>query len=513
MHLLFYVLVEVVARMRRMRSILWVTLCLALSLVALTVWVAASYPDHLRVLPGQDHRLEVGIPYTFEVGVLPEGMSATVHRSSIQFHSSVLGKANVTLRLLGLIPVRTVVVEVVPLVHVIPGGQAIGVMMSTNGLAVSFTTPVVDLAGAEHYPARDAGLEPGDVVMRAAGQPVRSHTQLGLLIQRYGRLREPLPLEISRNGKRVETRVLPVPTRREGSEPRYIIGIHFEAPAAGVGTLTFIEPTTRKYGALGHMITSGQNRPAEARDGRIVKAMISSIRPGVRGQPGEKLGVFQDDRDFVGTVEKNTKFGIFGRFVSSLPTSPYYQEPVPVALASQVKPGPAEILTVLKGEDVERFQIEIVKVDKQSRPDGRGLVIRMTDPELLSASGGIVQGMSGSPILQNGRLVGAVTHVFVNDPLRGYGILAEWMLYEAGIKPSRLPVPTRVGLGERRIGAPPQNGGWHRKRMRATRKVLAALVEKLSDVPIQSWANSRESGWTSFGGEVAAASGTIGNSS
>jgi len=165
--------------------------------------------------------------------------------------------------------------------------------------------------------------------------------------------------------------------------------------------------------------------------GRIVKADIQGIKPGKKGEPGEKIGIFNGD-ELRGNIEINSHFGIFGRLNKPL-DNPYYKNGIPIALSNQIKEGPAEIITVISGDKLEKFDIRILRVLPQHQPTGKGLVIQITDPRLLKATGGIIQGMSGSPIIQEGKLVGAVTHVFVNDPTKGYGCLAEWMLLEAGI--------------------------------------------------------------------------------
>ena len=144
------------------------------------------------------------------------------------------------------------------------------------------------------------------------------------------------------------------------------------------------------------------------------------------------MGTFSGLGDVLGDIRRNTECGIYG--VASVPfTNPIYPDPIPVASVSDVKEGPAKMLTVVSGSTIEEFDVYIEKIQRQSKPDTKGLVIRTTDPQLLSRTGGIVQGMSGSPIVQDGKLVGAVTHVLVSDPARGYGVLAEWMLLQARI--------------------------------------------------------------------------------
>jgi len=391
-------------------------------------------PVHMRLLPGQEQFLQV-LPL-FTVKDLT-GSDAILMRTSegISLSSQQLGRVDLELRFMDLIPLRQMVVDVVPQIYVRPGGQAVGILLTTRGLIVSRTFPVLGVDGKEYHPARDAGVLPGDIIEEIAGEPVRSIQHAAALVDKLGQSKRDIILTVRREGKRLPVQIRPAAVDSSGarsSPPRYMLGIVLEEPTAGVGTLTFYHPASGRYGALGHLITTPASSPAFVDDGRIVRAQIAEIRRGLRGSPGEKRGTFRGERDAIGTIEKNTKFGIFGRLTADVLPSQWDRD-VPVALAADVKLGPAEILTVVEGEQVESFAVEIIKVNAQSRPDDKGIVLKVIDQRLLNRTGGIIQGMSGSPILQNGALVGAVTHVFVNDPQRGYGIFAEWMLHEAGL--------------------------------------------------------------------------------
>jgi stage IV sporulation protein B len=177
--------------------------------------------------------------------------------------------------------------------------------------------------------------------------------------------------------------------------------------------------------------------PIPIGDGTIVHSNVTSISKSQNGEPGEKRASFTNDSKVLGNIVKNTPFGIFGK-MNAAPEHGLHKEAIPVAFAEEVKEGPAYIYTVVSGQKVEKFDIEVVHVTKQDFPATKGMVIKITDPRLLEKTGGIVQGMSGSPIIQNGKVIGAVTHVFVNDPTSGYGCFIEWMLQDAGIvlKPS-----------------------------------------------------------------------------
>ena len=194
---------------------------------------------------------------------------------------------------------------------------------------------------------------------------------------------------------------------------------------AGIGTVTYYDPETGSYGALGHGVSSlDGTQLLMMQSGYLVRSSVAEIRAGTRGTPGELHGLF-DVTDTVGTVDKNTSCGIFGTM-----THPRQGQTVETAPAEMVVTGPAEILSNVDGDQVQRFSIRIDRVDTDAK-NGRNLLITVTDEALLAKTGGIVQGMSGSPILQNGKLVGAVTHVLVNSPAQGYGILIDSMLQAA----------------------------------------------------------------------------------
>ncbi|TDA69993.1 MAG: SpoIVB peptidase [Clostridia bacterium] len=358
------------------------------------------------------------------------------------------GRASLQLYLFGLLPVKTVQVDVLPPVEVVPGGHSIGVLLENQGVTVVGYAPILEPGGKEAYPARDAGVLLGDVLLAVNGREVRSDEETAGLIDRAGAGGRPVELKVRRGRQVLQLSVPPAKCAQTG---RFRIGMYIRDSAAGVGTLTFYDPRRQAYAALGHAVTDSLSQDqAQVEGGRIVQASVEGIQPGHRGQPGEKIGFFAGGK-YWGTIDRNTPFGIFGRLTTSLPPA-VYNHPVPVAMDYQVHTGPAQILTVVTGTAVEAFDITIDAVISEEKERGRGLVIRITDPRLLVVTGGIVQGMSGSPILQEGRLVGAVTHVFVNDPTRGYGVLAQWMLLETDLFGVKVPdlgcLPVRPGEAE-----------------------------------------------------------------
>ncbi|WP_243131666.1 SpoIVB peptidase [Desulfallas thermosapovorans] len=338
------------------------------------------------------------------------------------------GQMEMQMKLFGLLPIHRMVVNVVDPPHVIPGGQSIGVLLHTEGVMV-VGEAAVEKDGQTYYPARAAGISVGDLILQINGAKITSENQLQELVDKYGKQGKKISLLVKQGNKNRLARIEPILCDKTG---RYRIGLFIKNSTAGVGTLTFYEPRTKTYGALGHMITDFESgHRLNPVNGKIVEAAVKGLHPGKKGAPGEKLGVFKGSSDIIGDIEKNTTCGIFGKLQKGI-RNPYYNQPVPVAMKYQIKKGPAEILTVLDENKIERFNIEIEDIlpaDNQ----GKGMVIKVIDKRLLDRTGGIIQGMSGSPIIQNGRLVGAVTHVFINDPAKGYGVLAENMLKEANL--------------------------------------------------------------------------------
>lgn len=394
-------------------------------------------PPHMRIIEGETANLNVAFPWTMTVSQ-EQAVRISSPRAGFSRPVSLepvsLGKATLEFRLLGLIPVRTVQVDVLPPLKLVPGGHSIGVVLHSQGVIIVGHSPVTGLDGHSRSPAKEAGIAIGDIILSINGIPVQSDSQVAEVIDASGRENKPVDLLIKRGATNLELSLRPVFCQ---DTRRYRIGLFVRDSAAGVGTLTFYEPQTNTYGALGHIITdSDTNQPIDCQQGKIVLATVSGIQHGRRGQPGEKIGVFIEEDQVLGNIEKNTPFGIYGQ-LSAYPPQQIHGDGIPVASMSQVQLGAAELLTVVDGQKIERFAIEVQKVNLQEIPEGKGLVIKVTDPRLIERTGGIVQGMSGSPILQNGKIIGAVTHVFVHDPTRGYGCFVDWMLMESGLIPRR----------------------------------------------------------------------------
>lgn len=309
-----------------------------------------------------------------------------------------------------------------------PGGQAIGILLRTDGILVIGYSPV-QVNQEEVYPAKEVGIQAGDMILRVNETQIIHDDELARLVDQLGKQGKEITLKIQRQNRTFNKTITPIYCEDTNT---YRIGLFVRDNAGGVGTLTFVDPTTMQYGALGHMITNSETqRKLSILNGKLVAADIQGIKKGTVGTPGEKIGRFVSN-DALGTISKNTSAGIFGTLSNrKILTESIAQQPIPIATSNEIMLGSATIYTALDGSEVNEFAIEIEKIIPSGR-DGKNLVIRVTDSELLSRTGGIVQGMSGSPIIQDGKLIGAVTHVLVNDPSRGYGIFIENMLEAAG---------------------------------------------------------------------------------
>lgn len=416
---------------------LFLVVCTLMLVISPPFQQYASLPNELRLFEGMSSNIQITLPTMGTVTTSnPEIVSihpkhlGTEGEPQIDIHGQASGTAELKLHV-GNVPIKKVKVDVLPSLKVIPGGQSIGVKLNSQGVLV-VGHHFIQTDEGKISPGEKANLRVGDLILSINGQEIKNLDQIEEMVHQAGEKGEKLHLEILRNKEKFSLEIEPV---WDNKDKKYRLGIYIRNSAAGVGTLTFYEPESGSYGALGHVISDvDTKKPILVGDGEIVYSSVSSIRKGEQGDPGEKFTHFLDEQNVIGNIVKNTPFGIFGKIKGKLVSNGIIDEPIPVALTEEVEKGPAYILTVVEDQKIEKFDIEIVDVVPQKFPATKGLVIKVTDPVLIEKTGGIVQGMSGSPIIQNGKLVGAVTHVFVNDPTSGYGCYIEWMLRDAGLE-------------------------------------------------------------------------------
>ncbi|MDR1117573.1 MAG: SpoIVB peptidase [Oscillospiraceae bacterium] len=299
----------------------------------------------------------------------------------------------------------------------IPLGYTAGIKMFADGVLVVGISQESSMT--QKNPAKAAGLEPGDVITEINSVKITSTEELKNEVQKGGKLR----ISLLRNGTVKDVELTPVAADENGALK---IGAWVRDSMAGIGTLTFYDPQSGVFGALGHGINDIDTAALmPLSTGALVPSSIASVRKGEAGSPGELKGSFDVNGEY-GALYANTEHGVFGKMqMSDIKTS---VEPLPAASKNEIKLGKAAILSNVDGKNIEEFEIEITKIYLDGGKAPRDMSIEITDERLIEKTGGIVQGMSGSPIIQNGRIIGAVTHVLINQPRKGYAIFIENML-------------------------------------------------------------------------------------
>ena len=300
--------------------------------------------------------------------------------------------------------------------YVYLGGMTAGFRIDNRGATVIGLNDVISANGL-FSPAKDAGIRAGDVIMTLDGKEVNSAADIGMILSGYDG--NGLTATVERDGEILIKILYPA----EDVSGKYRMGMFIRDDISGIGTITYIKED-ETFGALGHPIAEGESqRITKINSGAVYGCNVIGVNKGQRGKAGEIRGYFIED-EVIGTIEKNLPAGIFGRI-----TDKKFTDGLKKLSIGEAKPGKAFIYSTVEGTRPKEYEITIVKAERSS-PENKDIVVRITDEKLIGKTGGILQGMSGSPIVQNGKLVGAVTHVFLNDPTRGFGISIDKMLKE-----------------------------------------------------------------------------------
>lgn len=380
---------------------------LIFGLLVCVIHAQATLPDSYNVTVGE----EINLSFLGD----NKSQQVILQNSTEQVGSSY----NLDLSLLGAIPVKQVEVNVVERKMLYVGGSPFGITMYTDGLMVVGMSQIAT-EGLRINPAREAGVVIGDMIMEINGEKLTSNRQLGQVVE--ASKGEAVNLLIQRDGEELEIDVVPV---QSVGDKEYRIGIWVRDSSAGIGTMTYYDQNSHVFGGLGHPvcdIDTGALMPLDF--GQAISAYIVGATKGEKGSPGELKGKF-DTSVILGELTHNTSTGVYGEMPHS--NLPLGQE-LPIGFAHEIVEGECTIFATVYGDIPREYSAVIEKVYPNTGVQTQNMVVRITDPALLEITGGIVQGMSGAPIVQDGRLIGAVTHVFVNDPSRGYGIFIENML-------------------------------------------------------------------------------------
>lgn len=339
---------------------------------------------------------------------------------SSNLNKSKVGNNKVELKLFNSIAVKDINVSVIPTTTVIPVGKAIGMKLYTKGVLVVGMSEIENEERIKEKPYENSGIEEGDSIIAINNEEINTTDEL---IQQVNNSNgESLKIKYVKDDKILETSIVPVKTKED-----YKIGLWVRDAAAGIGTLTFYEPSTNMFMSLGHgIIDIDTEEIVDISRGELVTANILSIIKGEKNKPGEIKGSITKGVA-IGDIYKNTKMGVYGNVKNRQYIDTTYNE-MEVAERSEIKTGKATILCQLDSGAPQEYQIEIERIYLNNNTDNKSMLIKITDEELLNKTGGIIQGMSGAPIMQNGKFIGAVTNVLVKDPTKGYAIFGDLLI-------------------------------------------------------------------------------------
>lgn len=380
-------------------------------------YVEDSIPDYLMTYVGEKQEIE--LPSIFNTEATVTALNVTNHSHGFSMLSQKTGEYQVPVRLFGIVPVKKVDVKVIQKMKIAPSGEPIGIYVETNGLLVLDTAEIEGRDGLTYAPGENV-LRAGDYILKWNNQSVATIRELNKEIQKSKDKKT--TVLIRRNKEKLEVALRPVLAQ----DRTYKIGTWVREDTQGIGTLTYVTEEG-KFGTLGHGITDVDTGTLlNLQGGELFQTKILDIIRGTEGEPGELQGyINMVATNEIGRITRNTNIGVFGTMEDGR-AAEYAGEYMPVGMKQDIRKGRAYVYVNLEGE-AKRYEIEIEEIDINSK-DNKSMEIHVTDPALLRLTGGIVQGMSGSPIIQNGKIVGAITHVLVDDPTRGYGVFIETML-------------------------------------------------------------------------------------
>ncbi len=431
------------------RSFLYLVLTAAVAALIVTVYLTYwdKIPSTIKIRAGVEQELDFRVPVSGKIyrvreedsapvssvkGAEDKGrkavesLSGSVESIPVNFAHTVKVRANeidtyqMDLKLFGVIPYKNVDVEVIQDKMLIPSGIPIGIYVKTSGVLVVGIGEFENSEGKKISPAKYA-LQKGDYILKVNGEVMENKKHFVQTVEESEG--QDLVLTIKRNGEVTDVMVTPGANQNQ----EWKLGIWIRDNAQGIGTMTY-EDTDNSFGALGHGINDvDTSLLMNLEEGTLYRTEIVGITRGSNGNPGELTGYIEYDSDnVIGEIKENTEEGIFGICDAEVEAASAF-EPIPIALKQEITLGPAQIICSVTGEP-EFYDVEIVEVNLERDNINRGIVVQVVDEKLLTLTGGIIQGMSGSPIIQNGKLVGAVTHVLVQDSTKGYGIFIEEML-------------------------------------------------------------------------------------
>ena len=372
----------------------------------------------------QDEEYEIGYLKGIEIDGDNIEKKNSFFNKLVTIKANILGDLKLNLSALGFFN-KTITVSVLPKVEVIPGGDCIGVKLYSKGVLIIGESKIQGVDGNFYKAYEEGTFKAGDILLKINDYEIENSNEVETIIENIKD--KEVTVTYERDGEEKTQNITPIKCIDDG---KYKIGLWIRDGAMGVGTLTFYSPEYSKFAALGHGISDEDSKSLiKLENGSIYGANVLSVNKGRSEAPGEIKG-YLDDGEEIGTITVNSNNGIYGD-INEYNTNIITRERIPVASRNEIEVGPATIQCIVdQSQEIKSYDIEIVKISNSVSNDSKGMVIKVTDEDLISKTGGIVQGMSGSPIIQNGKLVGAVTHVYVSQPTKGYAIFADTMINE-----------------------------------------------------------------------------------
>ena len=404
------------------RMIKMLLLVFLLCIIFIYTLVIQNIPDQLVIFEGENISLKTLLGINIQ-----EENSQTLETSATSNEEigEKIGSSKLEVSLFDNFKLKDIEVSVLPRTTVIPVGNIAGVKLYTNGVLVVGMSEIEGEDNQKYKPYENTGIEEGDTIIKINDQEIANTEQLVETVNLSKG--EEIKIEYIHEEETKECSITPVKT----SSDEYKLGLWVRDSAAGVGTVTFYEPSTKTFGALGHGITDiDTNELINIASGEFVTTRILSITKGENGNPGKLQGTIENQKN-IGTISKNTRFGIYGKVDNLSSLNIDTSKEMEVALREEIQTGKATILCSLDNEKPQEYEIEIEKIYLENNYDNKSMKIKVTDERLLEKTGGIIQGMSGSPIIQNGKFIGAVTHVLVNNAQEGYAVFGDIMLKQS----------------------------------------------------------------------------------
>ena len=410
--------------MKRKNLLIAFLLCL---LIIIDIYVLAidAIPKNIILFQGEKIKLKkiwgislVDKAYNYEA------VQASTSSNTDENVQDKIGTRNISVKLFDTFNIKDIDVSVIERTKVIPIGQVSGLKLYTSGVLVVGMSEIKGIDNQKYKPYENSGIEEGDTIVEIENEEITDTDQLVKTVNSSNG--EKITIKYLHNGNTLECSIIPAKT----SETEYKLGLWVRDSAAGIGTMTFYEPNTKKFAALGHGITDiDTGELINISNGEFITTQILSLVEGKDGNPGKLQGTI-NQQSKIGTINKNSIFGIYGVVDDVSKIKIDTSKLMDVALRNEISLGKAQILCSIDGENVEKYDIQIEKIYINNDYDNKSMFVRVTDEKLIKKTGGIIQGMSGSPVIQNGKFIGAITNVLVNDPTKGYVVFGDIMIKE-----------------------------------------------------------------------------------